>query len=621
MTRLVLKSPRADASRLGALAYGLIVASLIIALLILGREIIEPLVIAALLAFILSPLIRRLRHWGVWRVPSVVLTVLFTLALLSALGAVIARQITQLAEDLPTYETNLRTKIRALGGGKLTSGALERASGTLKDLQEEITKASPATSPSGQRPLLVEVRQPEPRGLESIANLVRPLLSPLAMTALVVLFLIFILLQREDIRDRFLRLAGTADLQRSTAALDDAGSRLSRFFLMQTLLNAGFGVLIAIGLWLIGVPNAVLWGIFAGLMRFVPFIGGIIAAFFPILLAAAVDPGWTMVLATAGLFLVAEPIAGHVIEPLLYGQHTGLSPVAIVISTLFWTLLWGPIGLLLATPLTVCLVVLGRHIEALQFIEVLLGDEPALEPHERFYQRLLAGDDTEAADMAETELKKKSLSTYYDAVAMPALALAQTDAAHGKLSQEKQLEICDTVEEVVEDLSDYDDQDPETGAEARADASNLAPGSLENHPVLCVASRSPLDQAASVMLAQLLEKHGLPARVQPFTDVATARSFKIDTPDAPLVCLSYFGSAGNPAHVRYLIRRLRRVMPNARFLAGFWMLLGQDEKAEEWRAAVGAHLVATSLSQAVAICTTEAHAHVSHAQPLTPSTA
>ena len=618
MTRLVLRSPRVDASRLGALAYGLIVASLIIAFLILGREIIEPLVIAALLAFILSPLIRRLRHWGVWRVPSVVLTVLFALALLGALGAVIALQITQLAEDLPTYETNLRTKIRALGGGKLTSRALERASGTLKDLQEEITKASPATAPPGQRPVLVEVRQPEPRGLESIANLVRPLLSPLAMTALVVLFLIFILLQREDIRDRFLRLAGTADLQRSTAALDDAGSRLSRFFLTQTLLNAGFGVFIAIGLWLIGVPNAVLWGIFAGLMRFVPFIGGIIAAFFPILLAAAVDPGWTMVLATAGLFLVAEPIAGHVIEPLLYGQHTGLSPVAIVISTLFWTLLWGPIGLLLATPLTVCLVVLGRHIEALQFIEVLLGDEPALEPHERFYQRLLAGDDTEAADMAETELKKKSLSAYYDAVAMPALALAQTDAAHGKLSQEKQLEICDTVEEVVEDLSDYEDKDPESDAEPRDPDPNLGPASLESgsradYPILCVASRSPLDQAASTMLAQLLEKHGLCARVQPFTDVATARSFKIDAPDTPLVCLSYFGSAGNPAHVRYLIRRLRRVMPNARFLAGFWMLLGQDEKAEEWRAAVGAHLVATSLAQAVAICTREVHAHVGHA--------
>lgn len=613
MTRLVLRSPRLDTGHQAKLAYALIVASLIIAFLILGRQIIEPLVIAALLAFILSPLIRRLRHWGVWRVPSVVLTVLFALALLSALGAVIALQITQLAEELPTYETNLRTKIRALGAGRLTSGALERASGTLKDLQEEITKAGPATTPADERPVPVEIRQPEPRGLESIANLVRPLLSPLAMTALVGLFLIFILLQREDIRDRFLRLAGTADLQRSTAALDDAGGRLSRFFLMQTLLNAGFGLFIAIGLWVIGVPNAVLWGIFAGLMRFVPFIGGIIAAFFPILLAAAVDPGWIMVLATAGLFLVAEPIAGHVIEPLLYGQHTGLSPVAIVISTLFWTLLWGPIGLLLATPLTVCLVVLGRHIETLQFIEVLLGDEPALEAHERLYQRLLAGDDTEAADMAETQLKTQRLSTYYDAVAMPALALAQTDAAHGKLSHEKQLEICETVEEVVEELTDYEDKDPGSVAAPSEPDPSLGPaghdgGSRVDYPILCVASRSPLDQAASAMLAQLLEKHGLPAPVQPFTDVASARSFKIDAPDARLVCLSYFGSAGSPAHVRYLIRRLRRAMPNARFLAGFWMLRDHDDKAEEWRAAVGAHLVATSLSQAVAICVNEAQA-------------
>src|SRR6185503_5212757 len=188
----------------------------------------------------------------------------------------------------------LRTKIRALGAGRLTSGALDRASGTLRDLQKEITKAGPAATPADRKPMLVEVRQPDPRGLESIAALVRPLLSPLAMTALVVLFLVFILLQREDIRDRFLRLVGTADLQRKTAALDDAGSRLSRFFLMQTILNAGFGLVITVGLWVIGVPNAVLWGIFAGLMRFVPFVGGIIAAFFPIALAAAVDPGWTM---------------------------------------------------------------------------------------------------------------------------------------------------------------------------------------------------------------------------------------------------------------------------------------------------------------------------------------
>jgi predicted PurR-regulated permease PerM len=617
VAHFLLRSGRTDPNRLSTLAHGLIVASLIIAFLYIGRAILEPLVIAALLAFILSPLIRRLRQWGVWRVPSVVLTVALTLGLLSALGAVIAVQITQLAEDLPTYETNLRTKIRALGAGKLTSGALEKASSTLKDLQEEISKAGPVAAP-GQKPVLVEVRPPEPRGLESIANLVRPLLSPLAMTALVVLFLIFILLQREDIRDRFLRLAGTADLQRSTAALDDAGSRLSRFFLMQTILNAGFGVFITVGLWLIGVPNAVLWGIFAGLMRFVPFIGGIIAAFFPIALAAAVDPGWTMVIATAGLFLVAEPIAGHVIEPLLYGQHTGLSPVAIVLSTLFWTLLWGPIGLLLATPLTVCLVVLGTHIEALHFIEVLLGDEPALEPEERFYQRLLAGDDTEAADMAEKQLKGQALSAYYDAVPMKAFALAQSDAAQGKLLPDKQLELRDTIEEVVEDLRDYTDETPQDDTKPYVDAPVLTPQSLTgtwhvDHPILCVASRSPLDEAACIMLAQLLDKHGLPAHVQPFADVVSARTFKIDAPDAPLVCLSYFGSVANPAHVRYLIRRLRRVMPNARFLAGFWMLAEQPDKAEEWRTAVGAHLVATSLSQALAICIAEAQTHITPA--------
>jgi predicted PurR-regulated permease PerM len=594
----------------------LIIVALIIVLLIAGREILEPLVIAGLLAFILSPLIRRLRLWGVWRVPSVVLAVLFALGLIGALSTILALQVTQLAEDLPTYETNIRNKIRALGVGRFTSGALDRASNTLKDLQEELARAGPQSN--DRRPLLVEVQQTEPKGLESIARLVRPLLSPLAMGALTILFLIFILLEREDIRDRFLRLAGTHDLQRSTAALDDAGSRLSRFFLMQTLLNTGFGIFIACALWIIGVPNALLWGMFAGLMRFVPFVGGLIAAFFPITLAIAVDPGWTMALSVATLFLIAEPVAGHVIEPLLYGQHTGLSPVAIVISTLFWTLVWGPMGLLLATPLTVCLVVLGAHIEGLRFIEVLLGDEPALEPHERFYQRMLAGDDTEAADLAEKELKTQRLAAYYDAVALPALALAQADAARGRLSHDKQVAIFETVEDVVEDLSDYDDRDP--AAEQDADDNRLAidHASLQGrwaveHPVLCVASRSPLDQAACTMLGQLLGKHGLATRIASFSDVASARSFKIHSLDAPLICLSYFGSAKHPAHVRYLIRRLRRAMPDARFAACFWMLVGNEDKAEEWRVAVGADLVATTLTAAIDICVREARPNLAPA--------
>ena len=261
-----------------------------------------------------------------------------------------------------------------------------------------------------------------------------------------------------------------------------------------------------------------------------------------------------------------------------------LGPVACSLP-LFWALLWGPIGLLLATPLTVCLVVLGRHIEALEFIEVLLGDEPALEPEERFYQRLLAGDATEAADQAEKQLKEQSLSAYYDSVPMKALALAQADAAHGKLSADKQLAIRDTMAEIVDDLADHADEPPEPKEGEPASpripilsSEQLRPEWQVDYPVLCIASRSPLDEAAATMLAQLLEKHGLPAKIQPFADVASAKSLRIDARDAPLVCLSYFGAVRNPAHVRFLIRRLKRMMPNAKFLACFWMLAEDPEK-------------------------------------------
>ena len=614
-----------DERSLNNLARGLIIVGLLILFLSVGREFLEPLVIAALLSFILAPVIRSLRRVGVWRTPAVIITVLAALVFLAAVGSTLVLQITQLAVELPHYESTLRAKAQQLGGASLASSALERATGKLRELSEEIgrsdTEGASQSNIPRPKPLLVEVQTPEPNALESIANLVRPLLSPLATTGLVILFLLFILLRREDLRDRFLKLAGTADLQRTTAALDDAGQRLSRFFLMQTLLNVGFGIVIAAGLEVIGVPHAALWGILAGLMRFVPFIGIFIAAFFPVALAAAADPGWNMVFWTAGLFIVAEITAGNVIEPTLYGQRTGLSPVAIVVATLFWALLWGPIGLLLATPLTVCLVVLGKHIDALNFIDVLLGDEPALEAEERFYQRLLAADATEASDLSEQQLKSVALSDYYDAVPMKALVLAQYDAARGKLSQEKQLQIRDTIEDVVDAMTEYDDQPPNKEAAATDDAGSdasvpdksaqplptvaketLSPEWQVTHPILCIASRSPLDQAAAVMLAQILDKHGLPALVQPFADVSSARSFKVDALDARLVCLSYFGAASSPVHVRYLIRRLRRVMPVAKLLACFWMLDPDDSKLEEWRVSVGADLVASSLVSAARIC-------------------
>lgn len=623
----VLQATLLDERTLNNLARGLLIVGLLILFLSVGREFLEPLVIAALLSFILAPVIRFLRWVGLWRTPAVIITVLAALAFLAAIGSTLVVQITQLAVELPHYETTLRAKAQQLGGASLASSAIEKATGKLRELGEEIGKGETNAGAVSDgalprtKPLLVEVQPPPPTALESISNLVHPLLSPLATTGLVILFLLFILLRREDLRDRFLRLAGTGDLQRTTAALDDAGQRLSKFFLMQTLLNVGFGIVIAAGLGVIGVPHAALWGILAGLMRFVPFIGIFIAAFFPIVLAAAADPGWTTVIWTVGLFVIAEPIAGQVIEPVLYGHHTGLSPVAIVVATLFWALLWGPIGLLLATPLTVCLVVLGKHIDALNFIDVLLGDEPALEVEERFYQRLLAADATEASDLSEQQLKSTSLSEYYDTVPMKALVLAQRDAGRGKLSQEKQLEICDTMEDVVDAMKEYDDEPPivegaqTVGASSDALVSVVSEHALRSvlkedmpsdwqvaYPILCIASRSALDQAAAVMLAQILGKHGVASWVQPFTDVSSAKSFKVDAPDARIVCLSYFGAASSPVHVRYLIRRLRRVMPVAKFLACFWMLDPDDSKLEEWRVTVGADFAASSLAAAAEIC-------------------
>ncbi len=259
-------------------------------------------------------------------------------------------------------------------------------------------------------------------------------MQPLATVGIVFVVLLFVLMQREDLRDRMIRLAGSSDLHRTTVAIDDAARRLSRYFVVQLALNAAFGVVIGIGLYVIGVPNPVLWAIFSALMRFVPYLGAVLSAILPMALAAAVDPGWNMMIAVAILFVVLEPLTGQVFEPIFYGQSTGLSPFAVLVSALFWTWLWGPVGLLLSTPLTVCLVVLGRHVEHLEFLDVLFGDRPALTPVQNFYQRILAGDSEEVLGHAELILQQCSLSSYYDEVVLKALELAARDAARGVLT-------------------------------------------------------------------------------------------------------------------------------------------------------------------------------------------
>ena len=499
-----------------------ILAFIIITTLYFGREIFVPIALAILLSFALAPLVGVLQHIRMPRGLAVVSVVILAFVLIFAMGSLLATQLTQLAGDLPRYQSTISEKIQSFRETTAGRGTLERASGMLKDLSKELEKPKDAAAGTGSilspkapaplTPVPVEVRQPDPSALESLQSLISPLLHPLATTGIIIIFVIFILLQREDLRNRLIRLAGSHDLQRTTAALDDAAGRLSRLFLIQLLLNGTFGVVIGIGLWLIGIPSAILWGILAAVLRFVPYIGAAIAAAFPLALAVAVDPSWSMLLWTIALFLVVEPIVGHVIEPMVYGHSTGLSPVAVVASATFWTALWGPIGLVLATPLTVCLVVLGRHVERLEFLDVMFGDRPALTPPEIFYQRMLAGDPTEAAEKAEEFLKERSLSSYYDEVALKGLQLAQVDAERGALDDERLTKIRDAVDEFTNNLSDQDDRLPPklrstTDAEATSavesvaedapyeDLPVLSKGELppewqSEYPVLCVAGRS-----------------------------------------------------------------------------------------------------------------------------------
>ncbi len=457
----------------GGQGFGVVQAGLLtIAVLYFGRDLFIPLALAVLLSFVLAPVVRALRRIRIPRPPAVLITVLLAFALLGGLGVLIGRQVTVLAGNLPVYQASIAQKLAPL---QESDSLLERLSRMVQNFEREIrprradqaaapgSPGAPAASPggggtprgtapegaeAGPPPVPVELHAPEPTPVTRLREVAEPLLGPLATTGIVIVLVVFILLSREDLRDRLIRLAGARDLHRTVAAMDDAAYRLSRFFLAQTSMNAAYGVFMTMVLWLLGVPNPVLWGIIAGLMRFVPFIGSFIAVAGPLLLALAVDPGWSMVLWVAALFLVSEMAMGQVFEPLIFGHSTGLSPIAVIAAATFWTWLWGPIGLLLAVPLTVCLVVLGRHVDRLEFLEVMLGDRPPLEPEEIFYQRALAGDADALVEQADRALRDRPLSAYYDEVALKGLALAQEDWSRDALDPDR----LQTIRQQVESL-------------------------------------------------------------------------------------------------------------------------------------------------------------------------
>jgi len=612
----------ADASR------GMTLFVLIVATLYFGKEVLVPITLALLLAFVLAPLVTLLRRLRLGRVPAVLLAVLTAIGLVLALGGVIGSQFAQLTNSLPQYAATVEQKVDNVRDA--TIGRLSR----LTDKIGNRAGAPAADTPMSTQAPASPQRAPAPDAQQSATNpfsfaerYLSPILSPLATFGIVFVVAIFALLQQEDLRDRLIRLLGSTDMHQTTVAIDDGGRRLSRYFLTQLCVNSGFGVVISAGLFFIGVPNPLLWGILSALLRFVPYVGSFIAVLLPFALAAAVAPGWSMSLWTLGLFAVAEGLTGQIIEPLVYGHSTGLSAFSVIVAAIFWSWLWGPIGLILSTPLTLCLVTLGRHVDRLEFLDVLLGDTPALTPTEGFYQRILAGDVDEMQDEAERTLKQRSLSTYYDEVALKGLQLAANDSQRGVLNHAQLDRVRDTVKALVNGLADHDDVQPPKKAPQPDDsplapaperrllpnnpapdgtappAAELAPAWRGKAPVLCVAGRGPLDEAASTMLVQLLGKHGLGARLAPYEAVSRDRVETLDVEGVAMVCISYLDISGSPAHLRYLMQRLRRRLPQGTpILVGLWPSEDAALTDKATQSGIGADYFTSSLRDAVNDC-------------------
>jgi predicted PurR-regulated permease PerM len=618
-----------------------VVGFIIVVALYFGQAILVPLALAVILAFILALPVRALRRVGVPNAPAVLLVVIFAFSVIFGVGALITQQVGSLAEQIPRYQLTLKDKVKALksfaaGGG---GGAIERAGETLKDLQDELdtpersggvrSQVITADDEGAQRPVPVEVRTPEPSPLDRLQTIIGIILAPLATTGIVILFVLFLLLQRVDVRDRAIRLLGSNDLERSTTAMDDAGHRLSSYFLALTAVNAAYGIFIGCALWALGVPTPILWGVLAMLMRFVPFIGSFIAAAFPLLLAAAVDQSWTMFFATLGLYVAGELIMGNLIEPVVQGNRTGMSPLAIILSAAFWTLLWGPIGLLMAIPLTVVLVVLGRHVERLEFLHVLLGDAPPLAPAERFYQRMLAGDPAEAIEQAEAMIKNTGLADYYDDVLMEGLSLANADIERGMLEPERLVDVHESADVVIDTLADAElappraarkdaEADKETaqnGEAARdgAEAEDEEAGDLQipssvaaewqnETAIVCIGSRTPLDHTAAAALEQLLSKCGLGASVVGPGEVKHGALRSLDLSRARLICISALDVRDRSAHTRFLVRRLRRAAPDAVLLGGFWKLDPENERDRAVMDSIAVDASAVTVKDAVRYC-------------------
>lgn len=454
---------------------------LITAVLYLGQPFLLPLALSILLAFLLAPLASRLESAGCGRIPSVIIVTIIAFTVLAAALYTVGSQAVDLAKSLPKYHENLQHKVFA-PLGKLTAAVSAYSHGMGSEERPQIANAAaPIELPTSNVNLISVARE--------IAG---PILAPLGTAAMVVVYVIFFLFDRQNLRDRFVHLVGNGRLRLATAAIDDASTRVSRYLAAQLIVNACYGIPVGIGLYFIGIPNAPLWGLLAIVLRFLPYLGIAIASSFPIVLSFAISPGWSQPIETLALFLVMELITGNLLEPWLYGASTGLSATAIVISAVFWTWVWGAGGLLLATPMTVCLVVLGKHIPALSFLNILFGNQPPIAPGDRFYQRLLADDSDELEEIIEEYQHRGALTELFDDVILPALQLAEDDRASDNISRTEHKEIFRCLQEALAPLEGFQTTEESTV-----------------HRVVIVPARTDGDALAGAMLAYLLRNKGI----------------------------------------------------------------------------------------------------------------
>ncbi len=563
--------------------------AVVVAALYLAKGVLVPLTLAVLLSFLLSPVCDWLERRRLGRIPAVLVTAFLGFAVLGIAAWTAVVQMTALAPKMPEYQDNLHAKLHAVNDYFIAT--LSKVTNSAEDIGQDLPQAVQAKSPHGtdERPYSVHVLSSPMSPLQVLSGTFGTLIEGLGSAGIVVVLVVFFLVRREDLRDRFIRLVGKGQVTVTTNMLGDAAKRVSRFLSMLFLVNLAFGIAVGIGLYFMGVPNAVLWGILAAALRFIPYIGSWIAAAAPIALAMAISTGWLIPILTLGLFVVLELFCGNVLEPWLYGKGTGVSAVAVLVAAVFWTWLWGIVGLLLATPLTVCLLVIGKHVPQLSFLDILLGNEPVFEPKRRVYQRLLAGDQEEATELVDDDLENAPLVEVYDRLLIPALALAETDWHRGELDEVRHKFVLQSLKEIIHEKGE--------GQQLAPANEGIEDGSSPRPYILCLPARDEADEIAGMMLAQLLATGECLVQSVPFMAVASEVVDLAERRTPDMVCIS----ATPPAavmHARHLCRHIRSRFPGAPVVVGLWNAQGDLSKARTRIGGGAATRVVATLAEA-----------------------